>query len=232
MPALTQAPLPGPAHPSSSSPSAPREFPSGPAQGRAVLCAVDMENDPNAAPQCRATSRTRSCAAGLRSAPPPSVRHQRSERCFASAPPHLKPFRNDSLAPPILCRSILTFRPTFGPVSVQFLAHLTLNSPETTIASCSELETCRNHEKSSVAPNCAAVFLHFGPVFASFGPLNSPETTIASRSEQVTYRNHEKHDFGPFMSPVSGPSYTAQRDVRSQLLPSRNRKKSILGNRK
>ena len=39
----TPAPPPSGAHPSSSSPTAPQELPSGPAQERAVLCVADMD---------------------------------------------------------------------------------------------------------------------------------------------------------------------------------------------
>ncbi len=41
-----EVPLPGGAHPSSSSPSPPKDFPSGPVQRRALLCVAVMEIDP------------------------------------------------------------------------------------------------------------------------------------------------------------------------------------------
>jgi hypothetical protein len=119
--AAIRGPLPTAAPPPSSSPSAPREIPSGPAQGRALLCAVDMEIDPNAMPLNGATNRTRSCGANLRPAPPSSVHRRCSRSRFAVAPLricttlhhfaplcsdfegglHLKPSENVSLALPM-----------------------------------------------------------------------------------------------------------------------------------
>ena len=117
----TQVPLPSGAQSSSSCPSAPREIPSGPAQGRPVLCVVDMGIDPNAMPLNGATNRTRSCGADLRPAPSSSVHRRCSRSRFAVAPLricttlhhfaplcsdfegglHLKPSENVSLALPI-----------------------------------------------------------------------------------------------------------------------------------
>ncbi len=133
----------------------PKEFPSGPVQGRAVLCPLDMELDPKTMPSYGAINRTRSCASGLRSAPLPSVRRRRSRSCVAAAPvricttlhyfaplcsgfgagPHLKPSQNQSLVFPIPC---ICSRPKTVPVvfriSVQFWNSFgpvfrTLNSP-------------------------------------------------------------------------------------------------------
>ncbi len=138
---VTQAPLRGSAHPISSSPSPPKEFPSGPGQGRAVLCPQDMELDPNAMPLNGAANRTRRCASRLRSAPLPSARRQRSRSCLPPHPlrictalhylaplcsdfgagPHLKPSQNQSLVFPITC---IYSRPKTVPIhfriSVQF----------------------------------------------------------------------------------------------------------------
>ncbi len=152
---VTPAPLPGGAHPNSPSSSPPKEFPSGPVEGRALLCAVDMEIDPNAMPLYGAANRTRSCGAELCSTPPPSARRRRSRNSSAAAPlrictslhyfaplcsdfgagPHLKPSQNQSLVFPIPC---ICSRPKTVPIvfriSVQFWNSFgpvfrTLNSP-------------------------------------------------------------------------------------------------------
>ncbi len=194
-------------HPNSSSPSPPKEFPSGPVEGRAVLCAVDMEIDPNAIPIYGAASRTRSCASGLRSAPSPSVRRQRSPSCSAAAPvricttlrhfaplcsdfeagPHLRPSSNQSLVPPIPC---VHSRPKTVPIDFRI----------------------------------SVQFWHsFGPVFAALNSqlLRGPKLCRCI----FPFRS----SFGTVLV-----QFLALSTFNSQLSTprSKNRKKSILGNRK
>ncbi len=200
---VTPAPLPGGDYPNSSSPRPPKEFPSGPAQARTVLCPLDMELDPNTMPSYGAINRTRRCASGLRSAPLPSVRRQRSRNCPAAAPvricttlhyfaplcsdfgagPHFKALPRTgpsclqhlaSNPAPQLCRSIFAFWHSFGTVLVQFSPLSTLNF-------------------SAVPKLCRSFFAFrssFGTVLAQFSPVLALSTfnSLVKKPQKIDFR--------------------------------------------
>ena len=90
--AAIQAPLPSNAHPSSSSPSAPKELPSGPVKEAAVQCVADMEFHTNGMPlyalrNSVAGERDRVGRRGWRSCQPLSPQMIRATpRCFHPHP--------------------------------------------------------------------------------------------------------------------------------------------------